>query len=207
MPRRRALVDAFRKGPHLRHPLGYFLAQQHAAAAGLGALPDHDLDGVGAPQIVGIHAVARRQILIDQQRGMAALFRRHAAVAGGGAGADRGGAASECFLGSTREGAKTHAGDRHRRPEMNRLFGEARPQHDVGAALLTIAFERIARDRCAEKQQVVEMRKLALGAAAADIVDAGRRGALDLRNRVAVERRRKPRLGSDGRHGHEFSLQ
>ena len=51
------------------------------------------------------------------------------------------------------------------------------PSVDVGAALLAIAFERIAADRGAEKQQIVEMRQLALGAEAADVVDAGRRRA------------------------------
>ena len=83
MPARRALVDALRQRAHLGHALGNLLPEQHAAAAGLGALPDHDLDGVGLAQIVRVHAVARGQQLIDQDFRMLALFRRHAAVAGG----------------------------------------------------------------------------------------------------------------------------
>ncbi|EHH09436.1 hypothetical protein MEA186_23890 [Mesorhizobium amorphae CCNWGS0123] len=43
-----------------------FLAEQHAAAAGLGALADDHLDRIGPAQIARVHAVARRQILIDQ---------------------------------------------------------------------------------------------------------------------------------------------
>jgi hypothetical protein len=138
---------------------------------------------------------------------MAALLRRHAAVAGGGACPHRGCSSPERFLGLGGQRAEAHAGDGHGNLQVDRLPGEARSQHHVGAAFFPIALQRISRDRGAEKQQVVEMGKLALGAAAADIVDAGRRGALDFRNRIAVERRRKPRLGSDGRHGHEFSLQ
>jgi hypothetical protein len=62
-------------------------------------------------------------------------------------------------------------------------------EHDGCVAFLAIAFERVARDRGAEEQQVVEMRQLALGAGAADIVDAGRRGAADFRDRIVVEGR------------------
>ena len=56
-----ALVDALRAGAHGGDALGDLLPEQHAAAAGLGALADHDLDRVGAAQVVGIEAVARRQ--------------------------------------------------------------------------------------------------------------------------------------------------
>ena len=37
-----------RQRAHLGDAIGNLLAEQHAAAAGLGALPDHDLDRVGA---------------------------------------------------------------------------------------------------------------------------------------------------------------
>ena len=120
---------------------------------------------------------------------MAALLRRHAAVAGGGRGAGERRAAAERFLGLGRQRAEAHAGDGDRDLQLDRLLGEARAEHDVGAAFLAIAFERIARDRGAEEQQVVEMRQLALGAGAADVIDAGRRGAADLGQRVVVEGR------------------
>ena len=83
----RALVDALGQRAHLGDAVGDLLAEQHAAAAGLGALADDDLDGVGLAQIVGVHAVARRQILIDERLRLAALLGRHAAVAGRGRGA------------------------------------------------------------------------------------------------------------------------
>ena len=71
----------------------------------------------------------------------------------------------------------------------------ARAERDVGAAFLAIAFERIAADRSAEKQEIVEMRQLALGAEAADVIDAGRGRAMDFGDRVFVERRRGARRG------------
>ena len=112
---------------------GDLLAEQHAAAAGLGALADHDLDGVGPAQIVGVHAVARGQILIDEDRRMAALLLRHAAVAGRRRGAGRGGAAAERLLGLRGERAEAHAGDGDRNFQFDRLLREARAEHDVGA--------------------------------------------------------------------------
>ena len=54
-------------------------------------------------------------------------------------------------------------------------------------AALAVALERVARDARAEQQQVVEVRHAALGAEAADVVDALARGALDLGDDVAVE--------------------
>ena len=73
--RGRALVDAGRQGAHPGDALGDLLAEQHAAAAGLGALAEHDLDGVGTAQVVGVHAVAVRQVLVDQRLGVPALLR------------------------------------------------------------------------------------------------------------------------------------
>ena len=128
---------------------------------------------------------------------MLALLRRHAAVAGRGRGADRAGAAPERFLGLRRQRAEAHAGDGDRDLQRDRLLGEARADRDVGRAFLAIAFERIAADRGAEEQQIVEMRQLALGAGAADVVDAGRRGAADLGDRVVVEGRRLARRRVD----------
>jgi hypothetical protein len=52
-------------------------------------------------------------------------------------------------------------------------------QPDVGGALLAVAFQRIARDRGPEKQQVVEVGQAALGSAAANVVNAGGRSAPD----------------------------
>ena len=173
-----------------------FWPEQHAAAARLGALADDDLDRVGGAQVVRVHAVARRQILVDERLGMPALLLRHAAVAGGGRGAGERRAAAERLLRLRRERAKAHAGDGDRDFELDRLLRVARAEHDVGAAALAVAFERIARDRRAEEQEVVEMRQLPLRAGAADVVDAGGRGAPDFRQRVVVEGR-----GGAGRGG------
>ncbi|MPM07838.1 hypothetical protein SDC9_54147 [bioreactor metagenome] len=180
VPAGRALVDADRQVAHARDPLGDLLAQQHAAAAGLGALADHDLDRIGAAQIVGVHPVAARQILIDELLRMAALLVGHAAIARGGRGAGHRRAAAERLLRRARERAEGHPGDRHRDLQLDRLLREARAEHHAGAAFLAIALERIARHRGAEEQQVVEMRHLPLRTAAADVIDAGRRGAPDL---------------------------
>ena len=190
-----ALVDAGRKRAHAGDALGNLLAEQHAAAAGFRALADDDLDRVGAAQVVRIHAVARRQDLIDEDVGMLPLLLGHAAVAGCRRGSKLRGAAAERLLGRPGQGAEAHAGDGHRNLEMDRLQGVAGAEPDVGAAFLAIAFERIAADRGAEEQEIVEIRHLALGAEAADIVDAGRRGPADFRKRVFVEGRGWPRGG------------
>ena len=63
------LIDPDGKRPHTRNPLGDFLAQQHAAATGLSALTDHHLDGVRRAQVIRVHAIAGRQVLIDQRLG------------------------------------------------------------------------------------------------------------------------------------------
>ena len=91
------------------------------------------------------------------------------------------------FLGLRRERAEAHAGNGDRNFQFDRLLGKARAEHDIGAAFFAVAFQRIARDRRAEKQQVIEMRQLALGAAAADVIDAGACGAADFRKRVVVK--------------------
>ena len=48
---------------------------------------------------------------------------------------------------------------------LDRLLREAGAEPDIGAAFLAIAFERIAADRGAEKQQIVEMRQRRLAPA------------------------------------------
>ena len=59
------------------------------------------------------------------------------------------------------------------------MFGVAVTEDDVGAAPFAVALEGVAGHRRAEEQQIVEMRERPLGAPAADVVDAGLRGALD----------------------------
>src|SRR5438045_9023446 len=97
---------------------------------------------------------------------MLTLLRGHAAVASGRRGAHGARAAAERFLGLSRERAEAHAGDRHRDLQRDRLFGKARADGYVGRAFLPVSFERIAAHRGTDKQQVVEMAKLALGAEA-----------------------------------------
>src|SRR5215472_7333829 len=70
---------------------------------------------------------------------------------------------------------------------MDGLLGEARAEPDIGRAFLAIAFQRIARDRGAEKQQIVEGGQPALGAEAADLVEALVGGAMDLRQDMGRE--------------------
>jgi hypothetical protein len=52
------LVDALGQAAHLRDAIGNLLAEEHAAAAGLGALADNHFNGVRLAQVVRVHAVA-----------------------------------------------------------------------------------------------------------------------------------------------------
>ena len=179
VPAGRALVDAFGQGAHTRDAFGDLLPEQHAATAGFGALAEHHLDGVGLAQVVGVHPVARRKVLVDKVFALSAFLRRHPAVAGGGGRADLAGAPAQCLLGRAGQRAERHAGDGDRDIKVQRVFGVAVTEHDVGAAPFAVTLEGIARHRRAEEQQIVEMRQRPLGAPAADVVDAGLRGALD----------------------------
>src|ERR1043166_4840173 len=125
-----------------------------------------------AGEVVRIHAVARRQDLVDEDAGMGAFLGGHAAVAGRRRGADRTGAASQRFLRLRRQRPEAHARNGDRDLQRDRLLGEARPDGHFGRALLAIAFERIAADGSAEEQEIVEMRELALGPEPANVVDA-----------------------------------
>ena len=134
------------KRAHLGDTRGDLLAEQHAAAAGLGALPDHDFDGVGPAQIVRIHAVARRQHLIDKRsangsRSSGVMPPSPVVVEVPTAVAPR----PKRFLGWRRKRAEAHAGNGDGNFQLDRLFGEPRADGDIGAAFLAIAFERIAR--------------------------------------------------------------
>jgi hypothetical protein len=82
--------------------------------------------------------------------------------------------------------------------EVDRLLGEAGAKPDVGAAFLAIAFERIAAYRSAEEEKIIEIRQPPLGAEAANVVDAGRGGAADLRQREFIEGCRRARRGAGG---------
>jgi hypothetical protein len=152
MPGGAALVDAARQVAHLGHPVGDLVAEQHPAAAGLGALPDDHLDRVGGPEVVGIHPVAGREHLVDEEPRAAALLGRHPAVTGRRRGPDLGGGAAERLLRRRRERAKAHAGDRDRDLQLERPASEPRPEDDVGAAVLAVALEGVARDAGTEQQ-------------------------------------------------------
>ena len=149
------------------------MAEEHAPAAGLGALSDDDLDGVGLAQVVGVHPVPGREELVDEDRRVLALLRRHAAVpvvvdvptsvaprpSASFAGADQGAELMPAIV--------------------IRIFSSkgrpaARPRRHVRVAALPVALERVAGDAGAEEEQVVEVRHAPLGAEAADVVDAPR---------------------------------
>ena len=187
MPTGAALVDPLRQVPHLGDPVGDLLPHQHAAAAGLRALADDHLDGVGSAQIVGIHSIARGQDLVDELARVLALLGQHAAVPCGRAGTHRAGATPERLLGGGREGAEAHSGDRDRDLEVDGLLGEARAHRDVRGAALPVALERVAGDACPEEEEIVEVRHAALRAEAPDVVDPLARHPVDLVDGVAVE--------------------
>ena len=98
----RALVDVLGQSPHLGDAVADLLAQQHPAAAGLGPLAEYHLDSIGLAQVVGVHAVARGQQLIDQNPRLFALLRGHPAVAGRGTRAHFAGTAAERLFGLRR---------------------------------------------------------------------------------------------------------
>lgn len=179
MTARRALVNADGQGTHTGNTLGHLHAQQHTAATGLGALPQNDFDGIGLAQVIRVHAITRRQVLVNQVLGLAAFFRRHATVARGGTGACNSGAAPQGFFRIGRQCTEAHAGDCHRNFQVDRLLGEPVTEDYIRSAFLTVAFQRVARDACTEQQQVVEVRQLALGTTAANVIDAGLGGTLD----------------------------
>ena len=183
-----ALVDALGQGAHPGDALGDLLPEQHSAAAGLGALAEHDLDGVGLAQVVGVHPVARRQVLVDE---VLATGR-----------APRGSCRRRRWWSTCRPRWRRGRGPpwpartarRSSCPAM--VTGMSRcsgclalpvAEDDVGVAALAVALQRVARHRRAEEQQVVEVRQRPLGAPAADVVDAGLGGALDVGDGGAVE--------------------
>ena len=138
---------------------------------------------------VGVHPVAGRQVLVDEVLGLAALLGGHAAVPGGGGGADLARAAAEGLLGRRGQRAEAHAGDGDRDVEVQGVPGVAGAENDVGVAALAVPLQRVAGHAGAEEQQVVEVGQRAFGAPSADVVDAGLGGALDAGDGGAVEGR------------------
>src|SRR5262249_21964194 len=181
------LVDALRQRAHLRDAVRGLVAEGRPAFTRLRALADDDLDRVRLAQVVRIHAVARREKLVDERRRVLALLGRHAAVTCRGRRANLGRAAAESLLRGCRERAEAHPRDRDRDPELERLLREARSEDHVGGAALAVALERVARDRRTEEEKIVEVRQPALRAEAANVVDPFRRSALDLGDDGAVE--------------------
>jgi hypothetical protein len=184
------LVDARGQGAHGGDPVGDLLAEQHPAAAWLGALPEDHLDRVRLAQVRRVHPVAGGQVLVDEVLGLPALLRGHATVAGGGRRADLAGTPPQRLLRLRGQGAEAHPRDRHRDVEVQRAARVAVAEHHVGVATLAVALQGIAGHGRAEEQQVVEVRHAALRAPAADVVDAGVGGVLDGGDGGAVERRR-----------------
>ena len=142
----RTLVDALGQVAHLGNPVADLLTQQHAAAARLGALADHDLDGIRPSQVVGVHAVAGGQVLVDQLVAVPAFFLRHAAVTGGRRRSSGRRATAERFLGWPGQCAKAHASDGDWNIELNRVLGVPGTQAYGRFTLLPVAFERVSRN-------------------------------------------------------------
>ena len=179
------------------------MPEQHPSPTRLRALADDDLDRVGAPEVVGVHAVAGREELVDQRLRVLALLRRHAPVTGGGRRPDLGRAASEGLLRRRGERSERHSGDGHRDLQLERRLREPRAERDVRAATLAIALERIPRDTRTEEQKVVEVRNSALGAEAPDVVDALACRTLDLGDDDAVIQVRLPEIPESGDRRHQ----
>ena len=203
MAARAALVDPRRQIAHGRDAVGDLVSEQHPAPARLGALADHDLDRVRAPQVVRVQAVARGQHLVHERLRVAALLLGHPAVARRGRRPHLGRSAPERLLRRRGQRAEAHPGDRDRDLQLERLLREARSEHDVGAAALAVALERVTRHAGAEEEQVVEVRQPPLRAEAADVVDPLARRALDLGDDVAVVQVRLAQARMPGVVGHQ----
>ena len=61
-------------------------------------------------------------------------------------------------------------------------FGVAVAEHDVGVAPFAVALQWVARHRCAQEQQVVEVGQWTLGAPSADVVNTGLGGPVNGRD-------------------------
>ena len=157
VPAGRALVDALGQGAHTCHAFGDLLAQQHSATAWFCALAEDHLDRVGLAQVIGVHAVPRRKILVHQVFALPAFLGRHAAVTGGGGRADVACAAAQRLLRGAGQRTERHACDGHRNIKVQWVFREPIAENYVGAAPLAVALQRVARHRRAKEQQVVEM--------------------------------------------------
>jgi hypothetical protein len=206
VPRGGALVDPPREIAHLRDAVGDLVPEEHPAAARLRALADDDLDRVRAAQVVRVHAVARRQELIDEGLRVLPLLLGHAAVAGRRGGADLGRTAAERLFRRRGQRAEAHPRDRHGDLQLEWALRKACPEDDVGRAALAVALERVARDRRAEEEQVVEVRQAPLRPEAADVVDPLGRGALDLRDRRTVEEVRLAEVPGPRLDRHQYAL-
>ena len=121
---------------------------------------------------------------------MPTFFLCHSAIAGGGRGASSSCAAAKGLFRWTGQRAEAHARDGDRNIQLNWTFGEACAERNGGLTLLSIAFERVAGDRRAQKQQVVKVWNPALRTAASNIVDAGGGCAANFTVRAVVKRRR-----------------
>ena len=178
-----ALVDAHRQVAHRRDLVRDLEAEQDAARAGLRALADHDLDGVGLAHVVRVVAVVARRHLVDERLRRLSLAPVHAAVAGRRRRADDRRGPPERLLRVRRQRAEAHPGDADRRRQADRARG-AGPEHRPRLALLPVALERDARERARDEREIVEARRPARGRVRAHDVAAELRLALDVLDRL-----------------------
>ena len=186
------LVDSDRKRAHLGNAFGDLLAEQHSSPARLCALPHDHLDCIRPAEVIRVHAVSGRQVLVDQGGGMPALLIRHSAVAGCCGRAGLAGAPSQGLLRICGKRAETHSGDRDRNPEPDRIFGVAGTDRYIRPALFAIALKRIPRHGSPLHQEIIETRNWPLCTESADSIEAGPRRLLDVVDGVAVEAVRFP---------------
>src|SRR5205823_2933354 len=142
MSRSTALVDPLREVAHGCHAVGDLVPEKHPASARLGALADDDLDRVCAAEVVGAHAVARWQELVDERLRALPLLLGHAAVTGRRRGADLRRRTPERLFRRRGECAEAHARDRDRALQLDGLARESRAEDDVRRALLAVTLER-----------------------------------------------------------------
>src|SRR2546425_3071105 len=131
-----------------------------AAESDLAALPDEELAGIGEHQMVRVEPVPALDALVVPLGREVALGRNHPALTGTGGGAGHGRAPGERHLRLERERAEAHPGDVDRDVELDRILREARTEHGLRLALLSVTLDDEAGERAWKEHQLVPVRHL-----------------------------------------------
>src|SRR5699024_12666678 len=97
------------------------LSQQHTASTRFLSLADYDLDRIRSSQVIRVHAVARRQQLVDQFVRMSTFFFGHPAVTGGCGSSHRRSTSAQSLFGLGRKRPEAHPRNGNGDVQVHRL--------------------------------------------------------------------------------------